>query len=198
MTRCLRILVLSVVALAVLGQSALASTDLVQKRSFVAFSDDGTEFIILLDDANRGKVLEYWKLKGDKPHKTKAYDEDKLKRVLKFLKKKKFPDKGARGATKDGKFSVIHGVLGKSKYNIMISKDSGELARFKQLKVIQDKNSGNYAAATLKEIVWDKSGKKLVIVFNQRLETTSWTQDVDSIQSFRVNPIYLPFKKMPQ
>ncbi|MCA9522537.1 MAG: hypothetical protein KC609_16275 [Myxococcales bacterium] len=170
-----------------------------RKRSFIAFSADGTEFLIKMDDTNMGTLLEYWKLGGDKPYKKRTIPESKWKKYIERLTKKKYPDKGAKGgATEDGKYSVQSGPMGKKKFNLMIANDKGALARFKTLDVLKDKPTGKFAVGKVKEMVWDKSGKRLVVVFNQRLESQDWTRDIDEVLSYKVNPLYLPFKKLPE
>ncbi|MBM4387851.1 MAG: hypothetical protein FJ088_08945 [Deltaproteobacteria bacterium] len=131
---------------------------------FVAFSEDGSKFLVKFTDSNRGSYFSLRDAEEGKRIKDfkidRATEEEDL---VKLVKKHKLNDKGVEGQeSPDGKYSLM-GMQKKEKFRIFVLKGEKK-AVFKDVELEPDGDV--LPKASLKTVVWSEDGGMFVVVVN--------------------------------
>jgi len=154
----------------------------------VAFSQDGKSFAVKIADEEGRSMIEVRSTKKNKLLKSFIMDGPDDKRAFRKAKRE-FQLKGEPTKTPENPVTGVTLLSAQKgdKLNIyaMVSETCTKLYEAIPLRTVQrGKRKGEPATATAKQIVWDPSGKYVVIIYHQKIrETHEW--EGDFIRSFK-------------
>lgn len=154
----------------------------------VAFSADGKSFAVKIADEEGRSMIEVRATKKNKLLKSFIMEGPDDKRAFRKAKRE-FELKGEPTKTPENPSNgvMLMGAQKGDKLNIyaMVSETCTKLYEAIPLRTVQrGKRKGEPATATAKQIVWDPSGKYVVIIYHQKIrETHDW--EGDFIRSFK-------------
>lgn len=135
----------------------------------VAFSPEKDLYALRVMDADRGNYFSIRKLEEGEKVKDVAYEIETEERIWKSLVKKYDLTEEAviSQASPDGKFTLLGAPKG-PKYRIMVS-GNGKTGTLMDIDLQADEQSKEVAKGILKQVAWNKKGKWVVLIVNQRL-----------------------------
>ncbi len=154
----------------------------------LAFSQDGKSFAVKIADEEGRSMIEVRATKKNKLLKSFLMEGPDDKRAFRKAKRE-FQLKGEPTKTPENPSTGVTLMSAQKgdKLNIyaMVSETCTKLYEAIPLRTVQrGKRKGEPATATAKQIVWDPSGKYVVIIYHQKIrETHDW--EGDFIRSFK-------------
>lgn len=135
----------------------------------VAFSPEKDLYALRIMDVDRGNYFSIRKLDEGEKVKDVAYEIETEERIWKQLVKKYELTEEAviSQASPDGRFTLLGAPKG-PKYRIMVN-GNGKVGTLMDIDLQVDEQSKEVAKGMLKQVAWNKKGKWVVLIVNQRL-----------------------------
>ena len=153
--------------------------------AFVAFSSDSREYCLKVTDENLGTLFQIRDSKKNTLVKNYPFPEEDEKKVWRQVKKAHSLDQEPVEDQENPKNGVTLMTKVKGdKIQILMMKGD-QIAPYDAIELLKTKK-GEPAKATVKQVVWDQSGKYAVLVYHQKLtDLLPWEGDFASSFKFR-------------
>ncbi len=165
----MKILTIAAVIIAFLlpGQ-ARADGDVRRTVQFLGFSEDGSHFLLKVEDANRGTYLSLKSFASNKQEKSYPIEDLAQERnIIKDAKRRhRISDPGKDSQIAPDENHTMIGIPKGHRYEIAALRD-GKLATVTSIDV--PRGSEGYAKVVLSGMYWNRDGHKIVIVVHKTL-----------------------------
>ena len=179
----MRLWILLLAALAIAQPAwAQGTADYVRHVEALAFDDAGKRYALRIDVRGGSTVIAVRDaVTGARVKDIPARSQAEEERAMKALRRTyKIKDNAAEGQTSpDGRLTIMGAPAEDAKFYRIMVLDGARLGELERVKLSHEKGSKAKASAILKQVMWTRDGKRLLVVLNEKYTDKRRSHEVD-------------------
>jgi hypothetical protein len=161
---------------------AQGSADYVRNVEVIAFDDAGKLYGLRVDVRGGSKLVAVRDaVTGERVKDIPTRSQAEEEKAMKILRRKYGISKNAvEGQTSpDGRLTIMGAPAEDAQFYRILVLDGSRLGELERVKLSHDKKTKSKASAIMKQVVWTKDGKRLIVVLNEKYTGKRSSHEVD-------------------